>query len=1108
MSEKRLMWLVAFLWAVTCVCGCEQELDGPMPAISSELDPHLVCNQLEPLTRLTISGSGLSPMPVDTATGPARLELPVVELLRSSDLAGSTVSDVAVIVPDESPETSQVHWISQSQMDIDITPGLGLDEGIYGVTLTNPNGNETSLAAVLAVVPPPTIESVTPDTICLDQGSVTLTFVGNGFLDVDGTLPTVTISTAEQEWTYEPDGLGECAQLPAPATETQTCSELSLTIPQGDLPVGTYQVVVTNPPPANCSSSETIVVEVVPPPELLSVAPSLLCTGGGSIGLQGSGFRPGASVEVGGLETDQVDVAEGGESATALFGPGLSEGNYDVTFTNADGCSDTLEGAADVIQGPVIFWIDPPVVYNGISTQITIFGSGLSSEVYMVELVPEGDGEPIELLFTLDEARGRIQAVVESGTAPGNYDVVVYDDVCPAVLPGGLVVTDSLELTITAVEPSFGWTERDTSVAIFGTGFVTTPRAYLNPENPSEDTVATTLSAVAFVDPTRLTAVVTSGIPVGTYDLIVVNPTGEVGLLEGAFSVTSNPPPTIDSVSPGAVDNSSVHDIDIRGSGFEDPTASWICRERDGDADTPAGTVTDWTEDAVTVTLDAEDLSAGTVCVLRVTNADGAYGEFSAVAVTNPASNIEPFIDGTSMTTGRRGLGLVAGRATRSARFLYALGGDNGAEAGAMDTDESASVDIFGYLGDWFDQPYGLPGATTLTTARTIGRFIYLVGGHDGVSAIDDVWRTQILDPLDSPTIEDIMVVAGDGAGLGSGIWYYCVSAVFPSDHPTNPGGESLPSDPLVLNLPDNLLDTLIITLIWSSVDGASAFRIYRSPDPDMASGSERLLVEVPADPPLEFVDDNSLELGTEAPLPLGAHGTWVELPPLNTPRAGHGLGYALDPDDPNQHYLYAVGGIDEGGNAMATFEFLPITVVSDRDQTVAGSWTDGLEFISLARHQLGVYSVDHVAAPRVPDGTTYLYAVAGLDNDGVDVSDAEVAIVTAGGQLGAFEEIDSARNRAGFAHVAANNFLYLISGGPAATSSAYGAEICDGVDLSCTGGPPDPPDIQNWNNEGSANLDPPRYLPGSTLESAFIFVVGGVDNVGAVLSSTAQTVW
>lgn len=1102
------MLLAGGLW----VSGCEHELGGPAPAVEVALEPHLVCNELDPLTRVTITGTGFSPMPIDTATGPALLRLPTVDLHRRSDLFGAGGAGNPVRVPDDpnAPGESQVHWISQERMEVDITPDLGLAEGIYGVTVINPNGQAASLADALAVVPPPELTAVTPQAICLDQGPVTVTIQGTGFLDVGGVLPTVTARTGDGEIDYAPDGIDGCTGLVAPATETRTCTELTVTLPQGALEPGTYELVVTNPPPASCSSSEVVTIEVAPPPDLQGVQPNQLCTSGGTIGLQGTGFRDGATVTVGDQTTDDVAVDPGGASATARFDPGLTAGTFDVTFRNADGCEDTLPAAVEVIQGPVIFWVDPPVVFNGISTQITIYGAGLSAAAYRVAIAPAGGGDEIELEFSLDEARGRVQAVVPTGTPAGSYDVAVYDEVCPAILPGGLEVTDELGLTVDLVDPSFGWLERPAPVSIFGAGFVNTPRAYLNPSEPTAETVATALGAVAFLDGGRLTAVVPAALPLDTYDVIVVNPTGEVGLLEGGFTVTEAPPPTIESITPGEVDSGGVFDVDVRGSGFDDPTVEWLCRERDGREVTPppAGTVAGWTAGTVEVTIDTRSLAAGVVCVLRVTNASGCYSEYSGLAVTNPSSNLQPFLAGTDLTTGRRALALVAGRATRSARFLYALGGDAGAEAAALATSESASVDVFGGMGEWFEQPNGLPGPRTLAAARTIGRFIYLVGGHDGESPTDEVWRAEVLDPLDAPVIEDVGVEQGEGAGLGPGIWYYRVAAVYPAGHPTNPGGEGLPSDPLVINFPTSLTGTLIVTVSWAGVADAAAYRIYRSPAAGAATGAERLIAEVPATE-TSFVDDLTAVPGDRAPLPLGAHGTWTPLASLTTPRAGHGIAHVIDAADPTLHFLHVVGGVDADGTPLASTELLRIAVTSEIDQAPAAAWTPGATTLSVARHQLGVYAVDHAAAPRVPEGTTFVYAVAGLSSglgaSRVAVDTAEVALLGADGQLGPFLALDGASRLAGFAHVATSNFLYLIGGGPSPTDNAMSGEIC-GAGLSCSGGLGDPPDIRNWNNEG-IGLTQARYLPGSILESAFIFVAGGTSGAGA-LRSTDSTVW
>lgn len=1107
--------LVCSLVAVGTWSGCDHTLSGPEPALTGTATPHLVCNE-QLTTSVLLSGSGFSPLPVDTALSEPQLLLPTITLQLTRDLSGADATAEAIVVPDDptAPEDSQVRWLSQTRMAFLVTEGLMLPEGIHAITVTNPNENTTQLGDALAVVPPPELTRIEPMAICIAQGPRMLELFGAGFLEIDDggmtSRPTVRFRDASgtEVAVYSPTMMGDCSTLPAPATDADSCGSMVIEIPEGDLPDGTYTVVVTNPEPANCSSTAEITVEVVPPPDLTDVTPSRICTGGGTIGLLGEGFRPGATVTAGTLEAGTVVVEAGGMAATASFGLGLDAGTYDVTITNPEGCSDTLTDALEVVEGPIMFFVDPPVVYSGISTQVTIYVSGATG-VDAVEIRPMMGGAAIPLMHSFDSARGRILAVVPSGTAAGSYDVVASSAGCDTILPGGLTVTDELTVTIDAIDPAFGHNVTDTSVAIRGAGFESTPRGYLNPATPAPGTVARALQSVAFVDADRLTAVVPSGLPAGVYDLIVVNPTGGVGLLEDAFTVTTDAPPVIELVAPGSVDNDGTQTVTATGSGFATPTATWFCRASDGTLTELTGTVSGASATSADVSLAAASLAAQSVCVLRLTNPDGSYDEFSAVAITEPASNLRQTELASSMTTPRAGLALVTGRATRQARFIHALGGDGGALTSARDTSESASVDPFGDLGSWFAQPNGLPGALTMGGAVTIGRYIYLIGGTNGAAALATTWRAQVLDPADAPEITDIAVRRGMGAGLGAGIWYYRVSAIMPATDPVNPGGETLASDPLVINLPATLPDTLIITLFWTEVSGAESYRIYRSPTPDLASGSELLLATVPATV-REFEDDGSVTPSGASPLPVGAHGTWAAMPPLGTARLAHGVGHAIDPVAGDVHYIYALGGRTTTalGSPLASYEVLTVTVAADGSHVVGAAWVPGTTSISVARSELAAYSVDAFAAPgAVPLGTTFIYAVGGVSGAaGMANTTAEGARVLAGGQLTAFSAISDiipANSTGGFAHMAANGFLYKLGGGPSPVSALpVRAEL-----QTWAGGASPPPNVDNWNSEGFT-LRSPRYRTAGAVESAHVFVVGGVDAGGAALATTESTVW
>jgi hypothetical protein len=495
----------------------------------------------------------------------------------------------------------------------------------------------------------------------------------------------------------------------------------------------------------------------------------------------------------------------------------------------------------------------------------------------------------------------------------------------------------------------------------------------------------------------------------------------------------------------------------------------------------------------IDATFDMSSVSAGAVCVVRVTNDDGTYFDYSAMSVTNPAQNLSDFIIEAAMNLARRAPAAAAGRPTRTARFLYALGGDDGTAAGAFSSVESAPADPYGDLGAWFTQPYPLPGPRTLASAATLGRFVYLVGGNDGTTAVRAVHRAEILKPEDSPEIVDVDIHLGEGSGLGGGVWYYRVSAIFPPTDARNPSGESLASDPLVIQIPDRP-EGVHITLVWLRVDRASGYRIYRSPDPDLISGSEQLIAEV-GDTPLTYEDQGD-SAGAEIPLPFGSLGAWADMPLLGEAREGPGVTVAQDPGSAATFYIYALGGRDQSGTALATYEYLPVTIDADGIHTV-GTWTAGVDDLPAARWQLGAFLADHIHAGIVPPGETWIYAGGGVASNGTAMVRAVSAgRVQAGGNLTPWSVVDDMTPaRAGYGYTCANSTLYAFGGHQAGASDG-------GVSNQILG----PPDLENWNNLG-LNMIEPRYLPGSVTESAFIFLVGGWNGTAAT-DSVEKTVW
>lgn len=855
-----------------------------------------------------------------------------------------------------------------------------------------------------------------------------------------------------------------------------------------------------------CSSSS----KKAAPPSLASVGQAALCTGGGALLLHGKAFQSGATVLVAtggaGTKSSQVDVSADGTAATAHFTALPAGGPYDVTLTNPDGQSSTLAAAIRVVSNPQLFYVDPSVVWNGIGVQATIYGSGFNEPVTSVSISPAGGGSPVSLTFTEDPARpNQVQALVPAGMAAGTYDVTLGDSTCSGTLPAGLTVTDQVSLALGAVSPAQGWTGSSNAVAVAATGgstFAPVPRVYLSASASSSSTTSSALGAVSLVDATDLTALVPAGLPVGAYDVIVVNPDGKVGVSTAAYHVLADPPPSIASLSPGALPYNSVQPFTINGANFRAPTVTLTCADATGAATTaPSVTVVTSTATAISATVNSSGTTA-VACAVTVTDGDNSFAEYSALVFTNPAQNLYAPLAGPALGTPRLAPVMLGGDATATARFLHVIGGADAA-GNALGTVESAPLSILGTPGGYAPQRTQLVQPRTYAGGALVGRFLYVAGGSSAGAALDSVERAPVLDPTNRGQLTGVVLAIDKTAGVANGLWYYRVAAVLDATDPVNPGGENLPSDPFPVQLPQLSGAKLDVTLTWAAVPHAARYRVYRSPTAGAAVGTEQVIAEVAA-PATSFTDDGSATVvSTDNPLPVGSLGAWSTVAHLSTPREGPGVSWGVDPADPTKAYLYVAGGRSSPTTALASIELLPIALNADGTQTVAAAFVPATTSLSAARWQLGAAQATAALSPRV-GSTTYVYALSGLSAAGVAVPNAEAAAVQPGGQLSAMTTL-SQLHRAGYGTVIAGDFVFAFGGlNGAPSTSIVSGEICGSGALSCSSGV-SAPNVVNWNNEG-VGLVTPRYLAGTTLSGAYIYVTGGESVAGAPPTLTTST--
>jgi hypothetical protein len=798
---------------------------------------------------------------------------------------------------------------------------------------------------------------------------------------------------------------------------------------------------------------------------------------------------------------------------------------------NADGCTDaTPHQKITVVAGPVAFFADPEVVFNGITTRVTVYVTTLlwpGSNTVEVTLTPHGATTPRTVLTGTPVAGhpNRAQVVIPQGQAPGSYDLTMNDaSGCPATLSTALVVTDTTHLALKAVTPPFAFTgsrtditvQRDAAAAAPNNApFAATPRLFLNPVGATASDVAIQVQSVAFVSTDTLTAVVPANQPARHYDLIVVNPDGQVGVLPNAFNVQSTPPPVVASVTPTSLLSNASNTLSIAGTNFSaGATASLTCKAGGGATTTRMVMLTAAPTCAagkcsVSGTV-ASGLTVGSTCVLRVTNDDGSYFDFSSLGVTDTPGNLSSQLNGTVMTKARRAVVAAAGNATGAARFVYAIGGDSGSTGAATPFSdiERASVDQFGTMGPWAAvERSALNTARSFAGSANVGRYVYVFGGSDGAAPLASTERAMILDPTEVPSL-DVSDLVPQSTGLDPGAWLYRVSATFAATNLDNPGGESLPSEELVVRVPAFAGKKIQVLLSWTApVDSLGAplpqvtgYNIYRTAVAGGGSGAEVLIAQVTA-PTQTWTDDGSAPTTSmQKTLSVGSLGRWALLPSLATARRALASVAAFDPVTPDVFYLYALGGEGAANAVLASYEYLRVAIAPNGHQTVT-TWATGAQSLSAGRRQLGAWVADHAVATPIAVGTNYVYVGGGLGTGNNFVRAVESGRVMAGGDLGAFSaQAGFTADLAGYSPSASAGSLFAWGGSGAVPASDGHSAVINGAGPALTAGA--------WNSVGGINLGTGRYLAGSTVQSAFFFVVGGATTGNGASNTTLLMVW
>jgi hypothetical protein len=256
------------------------------------------------------------------------------------------------------------------------------------------------------------------------------------------------------------------------------------------------------------------------------------------------------------------------------------------------------------------------------------------------------------------------------------------------------------------------------------------------------------------------------------------------------------------------------------------------------------------------------------------------------------------------------------------------------------------------------------------------------------------------------------------------------------------------------------------------------------------------LLTEVQGVATTTFVDDDSKPLGTEKPLVPGSTSAWQAIPSLSTARRAAAGAAAKDPGDVTGATWHVYALLGEG---LASYEYLTVTVQPNARQIVGGAWTPGASNSAVARSELGAWVADSVSAPLVTAPDVFIYIGSGRTGQFTGDRIVEAAKVAPGGDLGTWDNTPSDFNAAryGYGIAAANGELFAFGGNGPDSSAIAAREVSPMPALASN----------SWNNEGW-QMTAARYLLGSSVQSAFIFMIGGQGAGGAVLTSTETLPW